>query len=96
MTLFDAVLNVPVSERIVRRRIPKNTKKFILDSTKDKPFIYLTTDLFPMYRNVADEIGVNHQLCTFHLFQIIHHKLKVYCRGNKINGKEKEYIYENA
>ena len=68
MTLFDAILNVPVSERIVHRRIPKNTKKFILDSTKNKPFICLTTDLFPMYRNVADEIGVNHQLCTFHLF----------------------------
>ena len=38
LTLFDAVLNVPVLERIVRRIIPKNTKKFILDSTKDKPF----------------------------------------------------------
>ena len=96
LTLFDAILNVPVSERIVRRRIPKNTKKFILDSTKNKPFICLTTDLFPMYRNVADEIGVNHQLCTFHLFQTIHHKLKVYCRRNKINGKERDYIYENA
>ena len=96
LTLFDAILNIPVSERIVRRRIPKNTKKFILDSTEYKPFICLTTDLFPMYRNVADEIGVNHQLCTFHLFQTIHHKLKVYCRRNKINGKERDYIYENA
>ena len=92
LTLFDAVLNVPVSERIVRRRIPKNTKKFILDSTKDKPFICLTTDLFPMYRNVSDEIGVNHQLCTFHLFQTIHHKLKVYCRRNKRQNSTKEAI----
>ena len=75
LTLYDAILNVPVSERIVRRRIPKNTKKFILDSTANKPFICLTTDLFPMYRNVADEIGVKHQLCTFHLFQTINHKL---------------------
>ena len=89
LTLFDAILNVPVSERIVRRRIPKNTKKFILDSTKNKPFICLTTDLFPMYRNVADEIGVNHQLCIFHLFQTINHKLKVYCRRNKINKNKK-------
>ncbi len=96
LTLYDAILNVPVSERIVRRRIPKNTKKFILDSTENKPFICLTTDLFPMYRNVADEIKVKHQLCTFHLFQTIHHKLKVYCRRNKINGKERDYIYENA
>ena len=96
LTLFDAILNIPVSERIVRHRIPKNTKKFILDSTKYKPFICLTTDLFPMYRNVADEIGVSHQLCTFHLFQTIHHKLKEYCRRNKINGKERDHIYENA
>ena len=26
LTLYDAILNIPVSERIVRRRIPKNTK----------------------------------------------------------------------
>ena len=74
----------------------KNTKKFILDSTKNKSFICLTTDLFPIYRNVANEIEVNHQLCTFNLFQIIHHKLKFYCRRKKINGKEKDHIYENA
>ena len=49
-----------------------------------------------MYRNVADEIGVNHQLCTFHLFQTIHHKSKVYCIRNKINGKERDHIYENT
>ena len=96
LTLFDAILNIPVSEQIVRRRIPKNTKKFILDSTANKPFICLTTDLFPMYRNVADEIGVKHQLCTFHLFQTINHKLKVHCRRNKINGKARDHIYENA
>ena len=92
LTLCSAILNVPVSERIVRRRIPKNTKKFILDSTVNKPFICLTTDLFPMYRNIADEIGVKHQLYTFHLFQTINHKLKVHCRWNKINGK-KEIIF---
>ena len=96
LTLFDTILNVPILERIVCRRILKNTKKFILDSTKNKPFICLTTDLFPMYRNVADEIGVNHQLCIFHLFQTINHKLKVYCRRNKINTKQREHIYENA
>ena len=57
LTLYDAILNVPVSERIVHSRIPKNTKKFILDSTRNKPFICLKTDLFPMCRNVADEWG---------------------------------------
>ena len=96
LTLYDANLNIPISERIVRHRIPVNTKKFIQDSTKNKPFICLTTDLFPMYRNVADEIGVKHQLCIFHLFKTINHKLKVYCRKNNIKGKDKDHIYENA
>lgn len=27
LTLFDAILNIPVSERIVRHRIPKKTLK---------------------------------------------------------------------
>ena len=74
----------------------KNTKKFILDSKKNKPVICLTTDLFPMYHNVADEIEVKHQLCIFHLFQTINHKLKVYYRRNKINGKQRDHIYKNA
>ena len=29
LTLYDAILNIPISERIVRHRIPANTKKFI-------------------------------------------------------------------
>ena len=29
LTLFDAILNISVSERIIQHRIPKNTKKFI-------------------------------------------------------------------
>lgn len=96
LTLFDSVLNIPVAEKIVRHRIPENTKKFIQETTHDKPFKCLTTDLFPMYRNVADELGVKHQLCTFHLFKTINHKIKTYCRRNKINVKEKERIYKNA
>ena len=49
-----------------------------------------------MYRNVADEIGVKHQLCIFHLFKTINHKLNVYCRKNNIKGKDKDHIYEYA
>ena len=96
LTLFDSVLNIPVAEKIVRHRIPENTKKFIQETTQNKPFKCLTTDLFPMYRNVTDELGVKHQLCIFHLFKTINHKIKTYCRRNKINSKEKERIYENA
>ena len=49
-----------------------------------------------MYCNIANKTGVNHQVYTFHLFQTIDHKLKVYYRRNKINGKERDHIYENA
>ena len=44
LTLFDSVLNIPVAEKIVRHRIPENTKKFIQESTQNKPFKCLTTD----------------------------------------------------
>ena len=92
LTLFDSVLNIPVAEKIVRHRIPENTKKFIQETTQNKPFKCLTTDLFPMYRNVTDELGVKHQLCIFHLFKTINHKIKTYCRRNKIIlKKKKEY-----
>ena len=90
LTLYDAILNIPVSEKIVRHRIPKNTKELIIESTKNKPFICLTTDLFPMYRNVADELKVKHQLCTFHLLQTINHKLKVYCRQKQDKKKQRK------
>lgn len=49
-----------------------------------------------MYHNIADEIEVKHQLCIFHLFQTINHKLKVYYRRNKINGKQRDHIYKNT
>ena len=54
LTLFDVILNIPVTKRIVHRRIPKNTKKIYLRfKRKNKPFICLTTDLFPMYRKYS-------------------------------------------
>ena len=74
----------------------KNELIRVLESTENKPFICLTTDLFPMYRNVADELGVKHQLCIFHLFKTINHKIKTYCRKNKLNKNEKQVIYNNT
>lgn len=53
LTLFNAILKVPVTERIVCRRIPKNLSQI----------------------------------------QQINHKLKVYCRRNKIDGKQRDNIY---
>lgn len=96
LLLYDAKLNIPVSEKIVRHRIPKTTETFIKESTKNKPFISLTTDLFPMYRNLTDKLQVKHQLCKFHLYKTINHKIKVYCRKNKLSKKEKTAIYKNA
>ncbi|AMK16016.1 transposase [Methanobrevibacter olleyae] len=85
-----------MQKRLYVTLIPENTKKFIQESIQNKPFKCLTTDLFPMYINIADELGVKHQLCIFHLFNTINHKIKTYCRINNINKKEKERIYENA
>lgn len=49
-----------------------------------------------MYRNITDKLEVKHQLCKFHLYKTINHKLKVYCRRNKLTEEEKSSIYDNA
>ena len=49
-------------KRLYTTEYLENTKKFIKESTENKPFFCLTTDLFPMYRNVADELNVKHQI----------------------------------
>lgn len=44
-----------------------------------------------MYRNVFDEIGFLFINMHISFVQTIPHKLKGYCRKNKINGKERDY-----
>lgn len=66
-------------------------KIYRFNERKKKTFICLTTDLFLMYRDVFDEIGFLFINMHISFVQTIPHKLKGYCRKNKINGKERDY-----
>jgi transposase-like protein len=71
LTLYDTLLNIPVAEEIVSKRSTEAIKRFIEESTDNKPLITITTDHFRRYKRIMDKLGIKHQLCIFHLFQMI-------------------------
>ena len=78
LTLYDSVNEIPISEKIVRNRSPNIIKQFIKESLDNKPLIAITTDLYPMYRNIFDDLKIKQQLCIIHLRRTIYTKLKRY------------------
>lgn len=96
LTLFDSVYEIPISEKIVRNRSPTVIKQFIKESLHNKPIIAITTDLYPMYRNIFDDLNIKQQLCIIHLRRTIYTKLKHYKRKNNLSEKENEQMYKNA
>lgn len=92
MTLYDMEYNIPLAERITDNKQYDTVLRFLKETTKYKPFKVLSTDLFPMYRNIADELGVKHQLCLIHLNREINKKVKTYTRKNNLNNKEEQQI----
>lgn len=95
LLLFDGILNIPVFERIVKNRTRNNILEFLKDSTKNKKFISLTTDLLPSYHSIINELGVKHQLCRFHLYQMIYDNAFRYIKRAKIKENEVPTILEN-
>ena len=65
-------------------------KQFIKESLDNKPLIAITTDLYPMYRNIFDDLNIKQQLCIIHLRRTIYTKLKRYTRRNKFTDEEIE------
>jgi hypothetical protein len=63
LTIYDSVNEIPISEKIVQNRSPNIIKQFIKESLDNKPLIAITTDLYPMYRNIFDDLNIKQQLC---------------------------------
>src|ERR1039457_1236351 len=89
LTLFDHILNIPVSEKIAPDKEYNTIKQFILESTNNKPLIAITTDHVPEYKNIMDELNVKHQLCIFHFYKMIGDKLYKLLRSKKTSDDEK-------
>ena len=89
LTLYDQILNIPITEQIVPKRTPTAITQFIQESTSNQPLISITTDHMPLYKNIMDYIGVKHQLCIFHLFKMIGDKVYKKLRSKKLKNREK-------
>ncbi|WP_162685690.1 hypothetical protein [Methanosphaera sp. BMS] len=57
-TIYDSINEIPISEKIVRNRSPNIIKQFIKESLDNKPLIAITTDLYPMYGNIFDDLNI--------------------------------------
>ena len=96
LTIYDSVYEIPISEKIVQNRSPTVIKRFIKESLHNKPIKAITTDLYPMYRNIMDDLNIKQQLCIIHLRRTIYTKLKHYKRRTKLTEEEVDKIYKNA
>jgi hypothetical protein len=75
LTLYDHILNIPVTEKIAPDKEYTTIKQFITESTENKPLIAITTDHVPEYKTIIYELGVKHQLCIFHFYKMISDRL---------------------
>jgi transposase-like protein len=71
LTLFDSVLNIPVSEEIAEDMEYDTIYTFLRGALKDKPSSAITADHRREYKKIMDDLKVRHQLCIFHLFKMI-------------------------
>jgi len=71
LTLFDSVLNIPVSEEITEDMKYDTIYTFLKEVLKNKPSFAITTDHRRGYKEMMDDLKVRHQLCIFHLFKMI-------------------------
>jgi len=89
LTLYDHILNIPVTEKITPDKGYTTIKQFITESTENKPLISITTDHVPKYKTIMDELGVKHQLCIFHSYKMIGDRLYKLLRSKKTSEDEK-------
>ena len=89
LTLYDHILNIPVTEKIAPDKGYTTIKQFITESTKNKPIIAITTDYVLKYKTIMDELGVKHQLCIFHFYKMISDRLYKLLRSKKTSEDEK-------
>ena len=58
LTLYDHILNIPVAEQIALNKAYETIKRFLIESTKNKRLIGITTDHVMEYKTIMNELGV--------------------------------------
>ena len=75
LSMFDSLLNKPVIEDIYDNLEYDTIDTFIRKAISDKPVHAITTDHRRKYKRILDKLRINHQLCIFHLFEMIGKKV---------------------
>jgi len=100
LTLSDAKLKIPIAEQIIKRntihkwKITKEeVSNFIKKATKDRAFHVLITDGRAMYKKIAKEFNVEHQLCIFHAIYNNKNDAKNECKSLSKSTLDKMTIF---
>ncbi|MDR3291882.1 MAG: hypothetical protein LBT10_07015 [Methanobrevibacter sp.] len=62
-------LDVLVDYKIVGDLNKNTMKNFIANATKNHKKLAITTDVYPMYKDIVESLGFIHNLCIFHLIK---------------------------
>jgi transposase-like protein len=69
LALIDVDYRILIDFKIVRHLKKNHVKNFIETTLKQHRKISITTDGKPMYKDIAKELGLKHNLCIFHLMK---------------------------
>ncbi|MDR2831068.1 MAG: hypothetical protein LBB45_08610, partial [Methanobrevibacter sp.] len=83
VSLHDAFIKYPIAEEIMFSRKTYKLKSLIEEVTEGQPRISLTTDGLKQYKKVAEDLGLKHQRCIFHIMKDCREKVKRYLKRTK-------------
>ncbi len=78
-----------MAEEIVPKLGKTVINKFIKETTNEKPFHALTTDLVPEYKTITDKFSVIHQQCIFHFTKMVNKPVFKILRDKTTNKQDK-------
>ena len=76
-TIMTKVYEILINEKIIKNRLPDVINHFIKELTDNTPIKAITTDLYPMYRNIFENLNIKQQSCIIQLRRTIYTKLKM-------------------
>ena len=89
LTLFDAILNIPVAEEITYKLSAKRVKRFLKKNLKGHIVYSITTDDRKWYREIIKGLKAIHQLCGFHFVKRVTKDAEYYLKLKSLSDAEK-------
>lgn len=96
LTLFDTIFNYPIAEEISYNLESTTIKAFLKEVTNNIPVECVITDHVPKYREILDELKINHQLCLFHFLKMVTELREKELKKNKDDEVETELIMKEC